>query len=156
VLVPEAVFGFTRSQDLVSQHFEVIRRSGSGAIVAASNVGSGRVYTVPQDKALFVASVWALFNVNDANQSCMAVGIGWVDIGEPWQGQYTAAISTASSQGSAAVGVQRSLGFGPQLVVPGGHDIFVTVQLSVVAAAGQGFTAGISGILTPRGNILQA
>lgn len=156
--VPEALYSFTRSQDMVSQHFECLRKTAAFSIGAGAQSATVKLYSVPNDRALFLNAATAMVAVfGDANVILRELSVAMTDVGEAFSLASIISAAPASTRvGTGASGNFMALGFAPNVIIPGGHDIYLTVGTNLATAAGQAGYFSIYGVSVPRGNILSA
>lgn len=149
-LFPEICYEWTRSQDVASQHLEVVRRGVQGVIISGGSFLELEVYNVPRDRAFVLQSVVGSAICNDA--TCIINHLA-VSTSSSFDFPFVTA-NPPSAPGVA--GVIRAVSWTGQHLVPPGRQLTVRIGMQTVMIADQLVVIGLSGISIPRGNILEA
>lgn len=150
MLVPEQIFQFTRTQDLVSQHFEVVRRVSTIVLAPGGVYGGSVFYAIPNDRVLIVSSAWAqLLPRAEVNLDFAGCAITFGPAGYP-----EVAGAFGFTAGAGPAGVYVTAGWQGQLIIPGGNSIGIRAGLRTGTVGGQTIEVGFYGVSLPRGNIV--
>lgn len=149
-LFPSICYEWTRPQDLASQHLEVVRRSVQVTIPSGSSFATASIFAVPSDKAFLLQAVVAMLVCNDASSIInMAMLATFGSSDAPF-------ITTNPPSVPGVAGTIRAVSWTGQHIIPPGRILTATIGMQTQQIADQLANLGLSGVLIPRGNVLEA
>lgn len=152
-IFPEAIFQFTRPQDLATQLFQVVHRNLS-QLVAAGNTGASSILMyLPKDRGMVVTS-WGWFFAVAGATTYFNHGMLTYNTAGPGINLTADALSDPDPNASI-LGVTKVRGKNTNVIIPPGGRISIGIYSIDVTDANTTVNYFLNGFTFPRGNLTE-